>query len=348
MHLSNSEVAKEVKLFCSKIGKDPLLVQGAGGNVSWKEDEILWVKASGTWLAEADTNEIFVPVDLAHLQVAIANQDFNVKPVVLGDSKLRPSIETLLHGLMPHKIVVHVHAVEALTLLVQANAKEKLESSLDHKISWIYVDYFKPGADLARAVFKQLSKTPDAAVVFLGNHGVVIGGEDIEEVTSTLNYLKLKLQTKSLNQKNEVEVRPLKSKLRLQQGGYITCDDNFVSELALNLEMIFLLRSGWALYPDHVVFLDAKPVILEPDFSDTDLDKAIAYEPAYIFVIGEGVYQSKSVTAAQKSQLRCYYDVVTRLDRSHIISSLNDKQIFELLDWDAEKFRQNLAIIKNE
>ena len=35
------------------LGRNPLLVQGAGGNTSIKEDGLLWVKASGTWLSEA-------------------------------------------------------------------------------------------------------------------------------------------------------------------------------------------------------------------------------------------------------------------------------------------------------
>ena len=42
-----------VEDFCSRIGADPLLVQGAGGNVSWKKGSVLWIKASGTWLAHA-------------------------------------------------------------------------------------------------------------------------------------------------------------------------------------------------------------------------------------------------------------------------------------------------------
>ena len=43
----------EVTDYCAHIGADPLLVQGAGGNVSWKEDGTLWIKASGKWLAGA-------------------------------------------------------------------------------------------------------------------------------------------------------------------------------------------------------------------------------------------------------------------------------------------------------
>ena len=46
-------LAQEVAAYCARIGADPLLVQGAGGNASWKEAGTLWIKASGTWLADA-------------------------------------------------------------------------------------------------------------------------------------------------------------------------------------------------------------------------------------------------------------------------------------------------------
>ena len=55
---------KLISNFCQRIGADPLLVQGAGGNVSWKEGDDLWVKASGTWLADAVSQDIFIPVSL--------------------------------------------------------------------------------------------------------------------------------------------------------------------------------------------------------------------------------------------------------------------------------------------
>ena len=37
-------VRNDVIHFCQSLGRDPLLVQGAGGNVSWKDGEVLWVK----------------------------------------------------------------------------------------------------------------------------------------------------------------------------------------------------------------------------------------------------------------------------------------------------------------
>ena len=67
--------AMEFLQLSAKIGQDRALVQGPGGNTSIKEDDVLWVKASGTELANALTAEIFVPVRLAALLHAFERRD---------------------------------------------------------------------------------------------------------------------------------------------------------------------------------------------------------------------------------------------------------------------------------
>jgi rhamnose utilization protein RhaD (predicted bifunctional aldolase and dehydrogenase) len=57
MNSTTNTLQASVINYCSTIGRDPLLVQGAGGNVSWKEGNTLWIKASGTWLADAGSNK---------------------------------------------------------------------------------------------------------------------------------------------------------------------------------------------------------------------------------------------------------------------------------------------------
>ena len=64
-------IQKKINHLCSQLGKDHLIVQGAGGNVSWKDKEILWIKASGTWLAQANEKNIFVPVNLIDIKMRI-------------------------------------------------------------------------------------------------------------------------------------------------------------------------------------------------------------------------------------------------------------------------------------
>lgn len=339
MITASSSTEIQVKAFCARIGADPLLVQGAGGNVSWKDGVDLWVKASGTWLAEAESKEIFVPVNLAHLQDALAKQDFSVKPEANSNSGLRPSIETLLHALMPHRVVVHLHAVEILAHLVRVNARQKIEDFVGDAVKWIFVDYFKPGADLARAVSEELKNRPDADVVFMGNHGVVIGGMDVDDVVATLNTLTFKLKTEA--SLPAPENGPATRQSDFLARGYVPCIDKEVNLLALKDELIIRLRHEWALYPDHVVFLGAEAITLEINFRILELDERAHSKPPFIIAIGDRVYESLAATPAQKSQLRCYVDVLSRQRSQEELSTLSDLQVAELLDWDAEKYRQH-------
>lgn len=342
MNIATADIEKHVKEFCTQIGADPLLVQGAGGNISWKDGDTLWIKASGTWLAEAESKEIFVPVNLKHLQAALTKRDFSVKPEVMNNSGLRPSIETLLHALMPHKLVVHLHAVEILAHLVQANAKQKIQKIVGEAAAWIYVDYFKPGADLARAVSEQLIKKIDADVVFMGNHGIVIGGNDIQGVDTTLSNLIFKLKSNTLISIPE-NSKP-RRELDFLARDYVLCVDKELGQLANNDELRNRLRHAWTLYPDHVVFLGAEAVILEKNFKILELDVIARSKPPFIFASDEGVYENIAATPAQRCQLRCYFDVISRQDRIDNISRLTEQHVSDLLNWDAEKFRQNASL----
>ncbi|WP_284078455.1 class II aldolase/adducin family protein [Herbaspirillum aquaticum] len=334
-------VAGSVKAYCARIGADALLVQGAGGNASWKTPDTLWVKASGTWLADALTKEIFVPVDLRHLRQAIEAQRFDEVPQVQGASTLRPSIETMLHALLPHKVVLHAHAVELLVHLVQADAKAVLQQVLGDRVRWVYIDYFKPGADLATAVFQQIKHVPDVEVVFLKNHGAVIGGDDVESVDRILRLLISALQTAVPVEITQPHGRRCAAVLSTL--GYEACGDDSLNQLALAESLCRRLRTEWALVPDHVVFLGPMARVLEPSASLNEMRKVVNEGAPFIFVEGDGVYQKPDVTSAQLAQLRCYYDVLIRLSEHVRLCTLSAEEIADLLDWDAEKYRQKNA-----
>ena len=146
-----------ISQMCAKLGEDRLLVQGAGGNVSWKEGKTLWIKGSGTWLANAKHENIFVPVDLKHLQDALIRRGFDVKPQTIGEHMLRPSIETILHALMPHHVVAHLHAINPLSHLVTEDCSQSIQKICQQSvINATFVNYHKPGSELAEAIYKAL------------------------------------------------------------------------------------------------------------------------------------------------------------------------------------------------
>lgn len=341
MSSSKSNIAKEVREYCAEIGADPLLVQGAGGNVSWKEDDILWVKASGTWLANACKEDIFIPVDLAHLTGEIAQKNFSVSPNVIGNLPLRPSIETMLHALMPHRVVLHLHAVEVLAHLVRDHFQDDLESLLDEIVPWEVVEYFKPGAPLAAAIHIALIQQPSAHVIFLKNHGVVIGGANVTEINQTLYNLTRALSIEPNPIENESRWIPNPPENLVNH--YASVADAAIQQLALDPGLFKRLTVDWALYPDHVVFLGPRAYAY-PTW-ETLRDQAPSFDalPELVFIYGKGVYAKSSFTTAKQAQLRCYFDVIVRQKIESRLITLSDNQIAELLNWDAEHYRMSLA-----
>ena len=331
-----------ISKLCADLGKNSLLVQGAGGNVSWKEDAVLWVKGSGTWLANAKKEDIFVPVDLEHLQNALSQANFEIKPQVIvtqGEQKLIPSIETILHVLMPHKIVVHLHAIDVLSHLVTQDCDQSLVELFDKSnINSIFVAYHKPGPELAQAIDRALnSKKSESSpnVVLLKNHGIVLGADSIEEIQVLLETIN------SICKPKNISLATVHLPSSPEVDGYIPFTDPQVQELALNPNLYKRLQSDWVLFPDHAVFLGPK-AFTYPSWADF-LASDVASPPELIFIENAGVFVKPDFSMAKAAQLRCYYDVISRVMPNAKLAPLDQAAIHALLNWDAEKLRQQMS-----
>lgn len=327
--------------FSQVIGTDPLIVQGAGGNLSWKEGDVLWIKASGTWLGDAAKQDIFVPVDLASLRQAIKDNDFNVVPRTIGITALRPSIETLLHALMPQPVVVHLHAVDILACLVRKDSMSVVSRLVGCDHAWASVPYCKPGADLARAVFVALSNRTNIQIAFLQNHGVVLAGESLSEVSALLQDTIAACKSE-IRQPSE---RPILEPLPLDRDGvYSALNDVQLQQLALDDSLFYHLKRNWVLYPDHAVFLGAEAVCyneIESFISDPLI--VSPNRPPLVFVRGSGIYITSEFSRVKHVQLACYYEVLRRQPMHAQLKSLTQSEIFDLLNWDAEKYRMSFS-----
>src|SRR5882672_5501866 len=76
-----------------RVGSDPLLTQGSTGNTSAKLDGVLWIKASGRWMADAQREDILMPLDLAEVVTQCMRQ--GVDPTQRYPSA---SLETAMHA----------------------------------------------------------------------------------------------------------------------------------------------------------------------------------------------------------------------------------------------------------
>ena len=332
---------KNLNKFCTYIGKDPYLVQAAGGNVSLKDGDIMWIKASGTSIGEAEKKEIFIPINLKIMQDALSKDLFDIKVNAINGSNLKPSIETAFHALMRHKFTVHVHSISSLIHLVQKNSYEIIKEKMDNTISWGYVEYFKPGSHLAEGVSKLIDKQDDVDVIFLENHGVIIGGDDLSRIKYLLDYLDNLFGRNNFNNKISNPVASACS-LKDKVHGYVPCQDYRINELAINSKYMNKLTTSWALFPDHVVFLGAKAIVYEFEDLNSITDKSSIDAP-FIFVKNHGVLQRTDVTKSQFEQLICYFNVITNIEDASNQRCLSDGDISDLLNWDAEIYRQTLS-----
>src|SRR5579871_4541587 len=113
------------------LGRDKSLVLHGGGNTSVKlreknlfgeEHEVLYVKGSGCDLETIEPSG-FAPVALSHMQKLARLPALSDAQMLneLNTHKLRadapsPSVETLLHALLPHAYVDHTHADAVLAI----------------------------------------------------------------------------------------------------------------------------------------------------------------------------------------------------------------------------------------
>ena len=179
-----------------RYGADPRWVLAGGGNTSYKDRTRLWIKASGTTLATIDA-EGFVGIDRAPLG-RILSRNYPTdhaerERLVLADllaaripgAEKRPSVETLLHDLFPHSYVVHTHPALINGMTCGATGSHVARELFGDEPVWI--GQIEPGYLLATATGDALqayreSTGTDAHLLFLENHGVVIAGDEPEQV----------------------------------------------------------------------------------------------------------------------------------------------------------------------
>lgn len=333
----------ELQVLSRQFGETPELVQGAGGNTSVKNGNVLWVKASGTWLKDAEEHEILVPVALPRVLELLesGNSDFNSATLY---GSLRPSIETSLHCQLPQHVVAHVHSVNAIAWSVQPSAESKLAELLSD-FDWRYVPYAKPGASLTAAVNEVLAAQPGApSVLLLENHGLVVGGDSANEVQSCISDIESRLRITPRKPSREPNTSMLKSSLS-ELDGWRLPKHREIHSIALDQKLIEIATSG-VLIPDHAVFLEHQvPVCDYVDQIKLTIDdymKSNGYAPHWLIVKDVGVILSEELGVAGEDQLWGLSMIGLRIPSESEVRYIDKEAAAELRAWDAETYRKKL------
>lgn len=336
--MTDQQHRNAVHSLCQKISKDRLIIQGAGGNVSWKTETHLWVKLSGTWIEDAHNKDIFGSISLNKLNELITQQKFIVDPAMMDQDNVRPSIEVMLHAIINKRYVFHLHMVEVVVALI--NQSEQLLGSLaKHDLKAQVIPYRKPGEELAEAVFQSMSHHPKCNLLCLENHGVVLFSDDIKEIESHIALLQ-KICNKEAFQINRLLNQNVPQ--LIQNTKYKLLDDSQMNNLVFSNKIYSQLNHLWPICPDHLVFLGPRPYLYDhvDDFLES---KDALHQPPLVFVKNTGIYIHTDIfTKIHFIQLQCFVDILLRLDRYNNIPVIPDHEIQKLLNWDAEKYRQQM------
>jgi rhamnose utilization protein RhaD (predicted bifunctional aldolase and dehydrogenase)/NAD(P)-dependent dehydrogenase (short-subunit alcohol dehydrogenase family) len=215
----NAEAAKcssdlELRVYSSRLlGRDDTLVLHGGGNTSVKvrernvvgeEEEILYVKGSG-WDLETIEAKGFAPVQMAHL-LKLAQLESLSDPQMVNELTAHvtrggapaPSVETILHAVIPHKFVDHTHADALLAITNTDDGEARVRELYGGDV--IIVPYVMPGFELARVSARKIQAElkPSTIGMVLLKHGIFSFGGTAEEsytrmislVNRAENYLK--------------------------------------------------------------------------------------------------------------------------------------------------------------
>jgi rhamnose utilization protein RhaD (predicted bifunctional aldolase and dehydrogenase)/NAD(P)-dependent dehydrogenase (short-subunit alcohol dehydrogenase family) len=194
-----------LRVYTSRLlGRDKSLVLHGGGNTSVKvrepnlfgeEEDVLYVKGSG-WDLETIEAAGFAPVRLAPA-VRLASLSRLSDPQMVNElrtsmtqaSAPTPSVEAILHAVLPFKYVDHTHADAVVTITNTADGEARVREIYGASI--VVIPYVMPGFDLARLCAERFPAEagPETIGMVLLNHGIFSFGETARESYERMIHL---------------------------------------------------------------------------------------------------------------------------------------------------------------
>jgi rhamnose utilization protein RhaD (predicted bifunctional aldolase and dehydrogenase) len=320
-----------------RVGSDPLLTQASTGNISIKRDGILWIKASGRWMADAAYGDILIPLDLTQLLNGYLRR--HVDP---ADCYQGASTETALHAVLPHRIVLHVHCVNTIAWAVRYDGAARLEQLLQG-LCWKWVPYVASGLPLSRAIERVLCTDPNTDVFILGNHGLVVCGNEPEAVEQLLDEVirRVSIVPRESRAHDYVVLRAMS-----RNSGWTVPADEKIHTLGTDPISRRILAGG-TLYPCQAIFSDISernPFLPCSDLeSFCDSEALCSNQPFRIFE-GRGVLVSEAISSAALAMLCGLAEVLQRLHASAPVRYLTELEIGAIPRETVHRYRELASV----
>jgi len=280
------------------LGRDPSLVLHGGGNTSVKIEEkdffgdevkLCYVKGSGWDLATIE-REGFAPVKLdalfkmAELPAMSDSDMVTQQRVAMTDPAApTPSVEAILHGVLPFRFVDHTHANAIAALTCHPDAEKRVKEVYGDRV--LVIPYVMPGFILAKTIYDIIKgrdlKAEGIQGMVLLQHGIFSFDDDarksyelmIELVTLAENWLAS--NRKTLPEVETVAGEDLLALAQLRQAvskvrGYAQIARLNATPDALryvNHAQIADIGTRGTLTPDHTIRTKRVPVVVGDDIA---------------------------------------------------------------------------------
>src|SRR5215217_98363 len=314
------------------LGSDKRVTNYGGGNTSSKimqKDpltgetvEVLWVKGSGGDSASIKLDG-FATLYMDKLRAlkkiyrGVAFEDEMVGYLPHATFNLNPraaSIDTPLHAYVNHAYVDHMHPDAIIAIAASKNSKELTQQIFGDSIGWL--PWKKPGFELGLWLGKYCEENPNSRGLILESHGLFTWGDTpkdcyettLEIINKAMDWFETETQGKTIFGGEAVkslptdERRAIAAKLMPKIRGLISEDSHKLGHFddsAAVLEFVNSnnLRPLAALgtsCPDHFLRTKIRPLVIEFDPANPDVDAVVAKIPEDI--------------AAYRVDYQAYYD----------------------------------------
>ena len=378
-------------------GGDGEFVLAGGGNTSVKVGDTLYVKASGAALLGIDEGG-FVAMDrraLTALLERTLSEDVNrreeeFKAAILAariepEKGQRPSVECVLHNVMPGEFVAHTHSTWANMVACSKGGEQIAEEIFGDEVTW--APYVDPGYVLAKALsgaladFRRRTGRDAPEAVILENHGLIVSGDSPEEIVRRTDAIVAKIRRRLDSEigkepfgatrhidaaKARVLIEIIAPALRglLANGEslkVVTFDD---SEVALALACGAdgeAAAMGGPLTPDQIVYCKAMPLWfdMQEDTSPEAVVRALGrrieeyrsaagFAPIVVLVRGVGLFATGDDFAAADAARAVYADAAKVMAGARRLGGVGylSKRNREFIEhWEVENYRRSLAAL---
>ena len=374
------EALKELIKISQKYGKDKDFTIASGGNTSVKNQEVMYVKASGFELGKVG-EEGYVALDrtmLEQLRIKSYSQDSAereaqvksdlLKSRIFPEQNRRPSVEASVHHAIRYKFVIHMHPTIVNAVTCAKNAQKTIEDLFGDEA--VFMPYITPGYILYKEIeaqndryFTAHGKYPQ--VFFLQNHGVFVGAETTEEVDEIYDRIIEVIKRQITNHVdvegrkidgNFIEIVPaIRAALSVDKLKVAKIRNNSLIEAFLTSdEKLQHLSNPFT--PDGIVFCGARPLIVEEgadiagtleNFTNglTTFRKESGRDPKIIVVRGLGVVAPGDNIRAAELALDVFEDILKIAHFSLNFggpSFMAPEDVKFIEEWEVEAYRKSL------